>query len=69
MARRRTLYLPVMIAAALAVLALTLVVAPAAMAQTASVEGRALPTHEGRRLCTTRCTRLGQRCSLRSRRL
>jgi hypothetical protein len=44
MARRRTLYLPVMIAAALAVLALTLVVARAAMAQTASVEGESF-TH------------------------
>jgi len=41
---RRTLYLPVMIAAALAVLALTLVVAAAAMAQTASVEGESF-TH------------------------
>ena len=44
MARRRTLYLPVMIAAALAVLGLTLVVAPAAMAQPASVEGESF-TH------------------------
>jgi hypothetical protein len=41
---KRKLYLPVMIAAALAVLALTLVVAPAAMAQTASVEGESF-TH------------------------
>jgi hypothetical protein len=41
---RRTLYLPVMITAALGVLALTLVVAPAAMAQTASVEGESF-TH------------------------
>jgi hypothetical protein len=41
---KRKLYLPVMIAAALAVLALTLVVAPAAMAQTASIEGESF-TH------------------------
>jgi hypothetical protein len=44
MARGRTLYLPVMIAAALGVLALSLVGAPAAMAQTASVEGESF-TH------------------------
>jgi hypothetical protein len=41
---KRKLYLPVMIAAALAVLALSLVGAPAAMAQTASVEGESF-TH------------------------